>query len=320
MNRLVNSDSAAGIWSRIASRLDGYVWDHYRLYPTRRQDGWQQLLRERIAAAAADPETHLAFAESELGLTLIALEARSWDYEHFGFPVGSIQVLFSDGSEGALRECLADVMSKCAEQKLKFASARIHGDQLGCIHALEALGFHYYENIIWPVVACGVETADCSHFGLRLMRPDDVQTVAGIAERHQYRRGHFHCDAGFPRDRADALYARWVRTAYQQNKPVLVAEDEGAPAGYFVLDLPDALSQALGARYGGMRSLGVNADVRGKGIGQRLFRGALAWLRDQGCEYVDSGYASKNHLSSKLHQRAGFQSVYEEVTLHRWFG
>jgi hypothetical protein len=37
-----------------------------------------------------------------------------------------------------------------------------------------------------------------------------------------------------------------------------------------------------------------------------------------GGEYVDSGYATKNHASAKLHTENGFYSTYEEVTLHKW--
>ena len=51
--------------------------------------------------------------------------------------------------------------------------------------------------------------------------------------------------------------------------------------------------------------------------------GLLMWLAGHGLilwseQYVDSGYASKNHLSARLHSLFGFYSVFEEITLHFW--
>lgn len=306
------------IWSSILPRLDAYAHDHYRGYPSRRECGWIDLLHQRLTAHQGDPESQLFFVCDEQGQTLICLKVRSWDQEHFGFELGSIEILFSEGSNEACRDCLRKVLSSCKEQGLRFVSARINGDQLEAIHALEEKGFRYFEDIIWPVADCRKETADISQLGVRLLDDEDIESVAAIAQCNQYQRGHYHCDPKFPRDRADLLYARWVRTAHAQHRPILLIEDDGKAAGYFVLDLPENVSAALGYRYGAMRSLGVSAAARGKGLGRRLFRGAVAWFRDQGCDFVDSGYATKNHLSARLHHGAGFNSVYEEITMHLW--
>lgn len=306
------------VWSVISPLLGDYPFDHYRLYPSRKRDGWTELLRRRLLAAEADPERRLFFVADQHGQALICLRASSWDKEHFGFGLGTIELLFAGGLGAAFRECLSQTLASCEEQQLRFVSARINGDQLGPIHALEAEGFRYFENIIWPVADCRKEDANLGELGVRLLVDEDLEQVAAIARSNQYQRGHYHCDPGFSRSQVDSLYERWVRSAHAQKKPILVVEEEGLAVGYFVLDLPAELSACLGCAYGGMRSLGLSAASRGKGLGRRLFRGAVAWLRDQGCDFVDSGYASKNHLSARLHQGAHFNSVYEEVTMHRW--
>jgi GNAT superfamily N-acetyltransferase len=306
------------LWSSILPRLDDYRHDHYYRYPARTEDGWKGLLRDRLVAAAADPETELFFSNDKGGQALVALRTRSWDEQHFGFRIGTIELMFGEGSQAACRDCLVRVLEFCGEQQLRFVSARVNGDHLDAVHALEDLGFRYIENIIWPVADCRKERATTEELGVRLLDDEQLERVASIAEVNQYQRGHYHCDPKFPLRIVDSLYARWVRTAHQQKKPILVVEHEGGPAGYFVLDLPADLSASLGYRYGGMRSLGLQAAARGKGLGRRLFWGAVAWLRDQGCDYVDSGYATKNHLSARLHQGANFNSAYEEVTMHRW--
>jgi len=67
-----------------------------------------------------------------------------------------------------------------------------------------------------------------------------------------------------------------------------------------------------------MRSLGLSSQSRGKGLGIRIFKGAIAYLKSRGASVIDSGYASKNHVSARLHVQTGFYSAYEEITLHRW--
>jgi len=63
-----------------------------------------------------------------------------------------------------------------------------------------------------------------------------------------------------------------------------------------------------------MRSLALNLNVRRKGLGKSVFKGSISIMREMGAEYIDSGYLTKNHLSSKLHVRTKFNTVYNEIT------
>jgi L-amino acid N-acyltransferase YncA len=310
--------TAASMFNRLQPSIAGYQYDHYRFYPSIDPDGWMDLLLRRLQTLLDDDDVHLVYSEEGGGQALIAVRVSSWDMDHFGFSMATLALLFHNGGISALEDCLSRGYAHLAGLGVRFASVRINGDQLEAIHILGDHGFRYVENIIWPILNCSSSTSDFLSFGVREMQENDLSAAVSIAENSQYQRGHFHCDEGFAKDRVNGLYGKWVRSAWEEQRPIIIIEDGGRVAGYFVLDLLHGLSSALGTPYGGMRSLGVDLSARGKGLGHRLFRGAIAYLKSRGAEYIESGYASKNHVSARLHSRAGFYSVYEEVTLHRW--
>jgi L-amino acid N-acyltransferase YncA len=114
------------------------------------------------------------------------------------------------------------------------------------------------------------------------------------------------------------MYAKWVQTAWKNQDFIGIVEDDGRVAGYFVCKMDQDLSDALGFKYGRMRSLALDGKIRGKGLGIALFEGVMILMKELGAEYIDSGYASKNHVSARLHVKTSFYSVYEEVTFHQW--
>lgn len=311
--------SPADLRIRVAQGLDEFEFDRYLHYPSARRGAWQELLLSRLDSLIASEESTLFWSADDRGESLIAARVSPWDEEHFGFPMAGVQVVYTRGSFGdSLRAAFHQCVESLQGREVAFVSARIHGDQLEAIHLFESNGFRYYENIVWPVVPTATVVESPHDAPVRLMTEADLAGVVRIAEQHQYPRGHFHCDPGFSPGAVDPMYGKWVRSAWEKKQPVLVVDFDGSVAGYFVLEISEGTSRVLGYRYAGMRSLGLDRRARGQGLGLALFRGALVWMKSQGAEFVDSGYATKNHVSARLHVRTGFTSVYEEVTLHRW--
>lgn len=299
-------------------RLADYPYDHYRLYPAADRRGWEALALKRISDAAGEQEGRLLRAAGPGGDSLLMVRARAADAQRLGVPTASLEILHEAGDGAALRQCLAEADAWLRQQDIAFVQTRVNGDQLHAVHAMQDEGFHYYENILWPTVRCADADPDFAQYGAREMQAGDVEAVMRIAETNQFARGHFYCDPGFDAATLNRFYGQWLKGAFERGQPVIVIEDEGEVAGYFALEMPEHVSAALGTTYGGMRSLGLRGSARGKGLGIRIFRAAVAYLRSRGAEIIDSGYASKNHISARLHMLTGFSSVYEEVTLHRW--
>jgi L-amino acid N-acyltransferase YncA len=304
----------------IEAQLSAYPYDQYVRYPAVDREGWKKLLLARIARAAADPQSK-TFGGSAPGRELVvAIRDAEWDRGHFGFGVASAQVLFAPSRPtlaAELDQLLEECLTELRRREVKFVSARIQGDHLQAIHAFESRGFRYYDNVIWPVVSVD-EVPDVPDDGVRLMVEADLEAVARLAKHNAYSRGHFYCDERFDRTAIDGMYDKWVRTSWGAGEPIAVIEDGGVVRGFFAFRIDDELSSALGHRYGRMRLLGLDSEVRGKKLGSRLFRGAMSLMKGMGAVRIDSGYSTKNHASAALHVASGFRSVYEELTLHLW--
>jgi L-amino acid N-acyltransferase YncA len=298
----------------IGKALPGYLHDQYRHYPSRKENGWVAHALARLDLSLADPE-NLLFHEAG---NLLACRISRWDAEHFGFGMAMVSLpLTQEGGRQTVDKLLGECLAALRKRGVRFISARIAGDDATAIHAFEQRGFRYLETVIWPVLPLeGKETIRPPD--VRPMVEGDLERVLDIAGNHQFKRSHHHVDSRFDPRKVDEMHAKWARTSWHNREPVAIIESEGKIAGYFAFKIDKNLSEALGLRYARMRSLTLDPAFRGRGMGKRLFGGTIAMMREMGAEVVDSGYASKNHQSARLHVQHAFESVYEEVTLHMW--
>lgn len=106
--------------------------------------------------------------------------------------------------------------------------------------------------------------------------------------------------------RALEAHEAWLRTKQEQNWPVLVADDDGAVAGY--------------GSYGPFRpwpaylhsvenSIYVAADRRGRGIGSVLLPAIIDHAARRGFHTMIAGIDAANEGSLRLHGKFGFRKV-----------
>jgi ribosomal protein S18 acetylase RimI-like enzyme len=294
--------------------LLNYPHDPYRNYPSKDPNAWKRFLMSRLDGVLKNKEWTFFFGMNSNRPNLIGCRVPKWDEDHFGFRMASILIFIGqDGSE--LRKLVGECLKHLSEEGVVFVSTRINGDNIDAIHEFQAYGFRYYENIIWPVLKCKEISR---HENVRLMKVTDLDRVVQIARTSSFQRSHFHCDDRFPKEKVNSMPARWIRTSWENKEPIAVIESEGKVIGYFAFVIDKSLSEMIGYRYARMRHLALDPEFRGRGLGKILFGGTIALMKDMGADYVDSGYASKNHQSAKLHVQNGFESKYEEVTLHLW--
>ena len=89
---------------------------------------------------------------------------------------------------------------------------------------------------------------------------------------------------------------------------VLVARAEDAVVGHLVGYISDPTSTRQPVLYAVLRSVYVDAEHRGRGVGQLLTQRFVSWAREQGCveAHVDSYVA--NEAAQRFYQRGGFAS------------
>ena len=147
---------------------------------------------------------------------------------------------------------------------------------------------------------------------VRPARPADLPGLRRIA-RTSHRDTRFFADPGFARPRAAGLYERWIERSYQgAASSVLVAARRGRPLGYLTLrrDAGDV---------GRIELVGVEAAVRGQGIGSLLVQAGLAWCRRQRLERVRVVTQERNLSAQRLYQRHGFLAHEVRLSYHKWF-
>jgi L-amino acid N-acyltransferase YncA len=311
--------AARDVVSIVSAGISGYRFDQYLNYPAQDRNRWAAYLLSRLQKSLGDPEQTFYVADSPDGPVVLAARVAAWDRDHFGFGMGGIRCVIAPETETArptidalFSQCLNDLRSR----DVRFASARIHGDQIAVTHSAETAGFRYFESILWPVRASRAEVS--LEPDVRLMEERDLDGLMKLAVGNSYTRGHFYCDSGFDHIVVDSMYAKWLETAFRNGQPVTVIDFEGRCVGFFVVGIDESLSAALGVRYGRLQSLVVDGRIRGRGLGVKLFHGTLELLTAAGVEQIDSGYSAKNHLSARIHAKDGFFTVYDENTFHIW--
>ncbi len=297
-----------------------YQYDQFYRYPSTIKDFWIEMFISNINDANKSKEKKIFAADVKNTPIYFSLSTSNWDISHFGFKIGRLNNPFvhPEAKRNKLKRIISSILEYSKANGIIVLIARINGDNLNLIHELEEVGFRYYENIIWPVVDLDLRTLNKSDVRFLNKDFDDPSDLVKISSNYQYKRGHFHCDDKFNKVVVDKLYAKWVITSINNNKNICVISKDNRLVGYFICEIDERLSKYSGYKYGRLQSLALDGNYRGMGLGKTLFEGTLALLKEKGCRYVDSGYATKNHTSSHLHSLFGFSSAYEEVTLHLW--
>jgi ribosomal protein S18 acetylase RimI-like enzyme len=103
--------------------------------------------------------------------------------------------------------------------------------------------------------------------------------------------------------------------AQSEDKFVLVAEEDGAIAGYVFAGVEGVDYMALRGPAGSVYDLLVDPDRRRGGIGRLLLTAALDELRRRGSPRAVLFTAEKNHVAQHLFSVTGFRPTMIEMTI-----
>jgi L-amino acid N-acyltransferase YncA len=318
--RIPSHISAETFINTLSESIAEYRFDHYRLYPAKNKNAWQKYLLARLFDAFQNEESIFFGDLVDKKPVLVGCKIPRWDEEHFNFRMGKVNWMLGGKSSienEAMGHLLEKSISYFIEHNVKLVVVRIDSDDLQNIHHLEKQHFQFYETSVSPVVECARFPFN-NQTHVRFLRETDIDRVLEIVEHHQYKRGHFYCDERMDHKKVDSMYVKWIQTSLRNKEPIVVIEDEGRVVGSFGIRLDPSLSTHLGYQYGRMHLLTLDPAVRGKGLGLALFQGSMILMAQMGCQWIDSGYTSKNLISARLHNKSGFHTVFEEVIFHRW--
>ncbi|HEY3418265.1 MAG TPA: GNAT family N-acetyltransferase [Armatimonadota bacterium] len=147
--------------------------------------------------------------------------------------------------------------------------------------------------------------------GVRPARDADIPALAAIA-RESHTDSRFYADPGFPRERCDALYQTWIEKSCRgYAKAVLVAEQDGRPAGYITCDWSEDV--------GHIGLVAVAGWARGAGLGRELVNASVDLFLRGELRRVSVVTQGRNVSAQRLYQRCGFLTASVQLWYHRWF-
>lgn len=88
---------------------------------------------------------------------------------------------------------------------------------------------------------------------------------------------------------------------------VYIAEMDGEPVGFMLCRLKRVPAYMGGVLVGELSDMWIEDRARRMGIGDKLSRLALDWLREQGAHSVEIQVLKDNEASWKLYERMGFE-------------
>jgi ribosomal protein S18 acetylase RimI-like enzyme len=268
--------------------------------------------------------TTLMVAREDDAAAMLLLEFLPWDSEIFGFGIGRVSWLHAAGDEdGRLREALLrTALRRCREWKIRHLSARVDPSDVAALHALERQRF----TIADVSVALGAASRDLPETPpearIRPFAPEDLPALRAIAGS-AFRYSRLVADGRFPRERANALFERWIENLCRgRADQVLVAVEDRGVAGFVACTLDRRAQTSLGFSQGDISLVGVAPDRQGNGLGRALVGAGLAWLKPR-AERIEIRTQLTNLPALRLYEKAGFRIVrglYTPggVTFHRW--
>jgi dTDP-4-amino-4,6-dideoxy-D-galactose acyltransferase len=180
-------------------------------------------------------------------------------------------------------------------------------DEPAAAQAAESAGFRLMD----VRVELAREIADEPTSRVRPANDEDRAALRAIAST-SHGATRFYADPRFEDARCDDLYDTWItRSLEGWAQAVLVADDEGRPAGYVTCHLDD--------RAGSIGLIAVDASERTRGLGVELARAAVGWCAGAGAERMTVVTQGRNVAALRTFQRAGFLVSSVGLWFHKWY-
>jgi ribosomal protein S18 acetylase RimI-like enzyme len=154
---------------------------------------------------------------------------------------------------------------------------------------------------------------------LRAAEPEDLHPLMEMA-RQSHHFSHFFRDPYLPKEAKREIFSAYLARSFgQENRPILVAEDEqGGLTGFSLLLCPAKQEERIGQTVGIVDFMVVKEETKGQGIGGQLLTASFAELMARGYRYVELKTMLENIPALNFYQRHGLRILSAEM--HFSFG
>lgn len=231
------------------------------------------------------------------------VEELAWDSAFFGFPIGRISAGRPSGAE------LSAAISECRSRGIKCAYLLCAADAVESITLAIRHGFRLVD--VRVTLDRDVPAACPDVPGARRAGSRDLPELAGLAGA-AFERSRFFVDGRFPRERVEALFARWIARDFESVEgEVAILERDGRIAGF-----ASGLVSGDGTAQVGL--VGVAPGFRGLGVGRQVVAGLLKLLANRGVGRVRVASQGCNRGALRLYEECSFRTSSMDVWLHWW--
>ena len=286
------------------------------------------LARERVRAllnSSDGPTARITISAGQV-VGFASLRALTWDSEQLGFPAARVEYLIADGSYFEQLEIknhlLTDLLLPAVEEGVIHISCRIDASDFSSLHALERAGFVTVDTILhFALDFARREVSKPIHdFTMRLAQPADAERVSSLAKT-SFVYDRFHSDPFVSKKRADDLHESWLRNSCAEDSRdnVLLAESKNELLGFVSCTVQEDTARWLGRSVGTIILVACAEQARRRGVGRTLMLAASQWLRQQGCDIVESGTQVRNVPSARMFRQCGFDYVGASISMRHSF-
>ena len=143
----------------------------------------------------------------------------------------------------------------------------------------------------------------------------DLPNVVSLWQEHQ--EYHAGIDPHFERaENANAGFLKFLQENLEEIG-LFVAEADEKLVGFVLAEVATRPPCFAQREYGMIDDLAVTEARRGRGIGQRLVKQAMAWFEEKSIKRVETRVVMANELASRFWKEAGFepyiQSLYKRA-------
>jgi ribosomal protein S18 acetylase RimI-like enzyme len=270
----------------------------------------------RILEQASHPDYPVWVWESGGRTSVWGISPSETHSTFFGIPVFSIEPVLSYKLRPQEKRDILGQIGEILETKgARVVWAKCDENEGDLVRCYASLGAEYCGTTLRMSRRLAPLESGGSASGLRVRpaREEDLEGLKGLAASSHHH-SHFFRDPALPRDRKRDVFPSYLERCYgQENRPLMVAEDDAGLAGFSLLLCPARQMERLGQTIGIVDFIAVDQTRQGQGIGARLLAESFSTLMERGYRHVELKTMLDNIQGVAFYQKFGFRILSAEI-------
>ena len=233
-----------------------------------------------------------------------------WDSTIFGFPVASFRPGPGDFSHDQVDTFRCRFAGWMQSKNISVCSSTLAPTESFWRQVLPQVGFEFVDLSLQVALALSSAKFPPVRSQLRPVLPEDHAAIAAIADE-SFSHGRYHADPRFPKHLADRRYSQWVQNTLSNPSEIdrmYVMEHGGRVAAFYHVTIERDLSD--------LRLAAVAANLKGTGLGVRLYAAMLQELRRQHVRRAVARISAMNRDVVNIFAMLGFRFSSPEIVYH----